>query len=1461
MTAHAFDGLLLRDFVDLIEVQLATVHGRDLGLEAGLPIALLPVRLEARFTAPADDPARTLQVRIIPDDIHVPTLETGITPREAALANAYREAAADAKDAAWDALVAACGSTTARVLRAAWLASSADRGAVTPQARSTLTARGLPEKWFVVAYGEDRVVASDDSEDVRAELVIDPAADADETLWLTDFPAAVTAGMAVELAVGTASVDVLLAVGVRSGADGSASAAELAALFEAQRFSRDVDFLAPGTPTNNTPAERTTWRSAPDVAEIRRRVGEAPVGSAPGTDGRALTSALGLPADTAALSRPRAAARVSQSDAAAMLDVLWPVTGGELLDTMLSDMARFQGVPKDVSEEIRHHASRFVRGRGPLPTILVGRQPYGVLPALSLAKWVPEGGALAGLHRRLLTGWALWEDSVRRTPRLGGAGAGDNSTKLIAELMCQSPVPDPAGYKATTILPPAYSLTRPFAPFAGVVDGDIAMGMLQVSWPPLLTATGEDTKKVGSVVLPAVDPEGGASLRSLRTGGEHLLLKILLPDAARPDLLSQLAQRALIRAAERAATYVSDLLATAFNAPALALEVRSALVNDLGSMSLVSPLNFTMRHFKPDAEVSIADKTLGNLLDEPDLYKRVFTDFEVHRQPRSPEYDAAVGAVEHLSNLDAPTLELLLGETLDIFSNRYDAWVTSLATRRLHDLRAARAEGVHLGAYGWLVDLEPERIGPAGADVVHAPSPAQAATAAVLRHADIDDRAVSIDGSDTARRFDLTSTSVRIARGILEAVSQGQPLSAVLGYRIERFLQDAPLISAIPALREAYGTFGGEPPEGTTHPAETIPAHDVVDGVAVWRALDRGEEVQGLTPDARNKLVEHVFEIMDALSDLVVAEGVHQIVGGDRTRAGATITALSRGVPPPAQLRVVDSPGRHLAVPTQLLMAAGADAVAAGGGWAKRPRAEVAAAAEKLARAVLPDPSQCGFVVEIEDPAGSGVIRTERVALNDLGLCALDVLAEVGSDDAHSPLASRIRFALGDGAAGGRLIASAPDGLPVGWGALTALARTWARVFGSARPFLPSDIAIGPDRGEDAPAPPDPAALEAALKAATEAAASHVGRVVDAAQELQGELDRLGTGAPDDAFVGRVASPLEIFRAAGLAGTAQEPGAEPSAILALVRRCAGAGVTVGQSWQRVSATPDKDHPSVAERPGAGDVSERTERLAAAVREIFGEVVVVAPGVDAVGLTVRDKDIADRLPASDEVSDWLGELSEVRISTRRWWQAVLATEALTGKAPTLLPTQLPGGSDDWIGGFALPKKGWKPPFGARRAFVAHVPAPIEGTAVSALVVESWLEQVPIGFESDPHGPTKPAGEAPPAKVAGHLEPTGVATHYNAAGARPPQSILLAVAPDPAAATWRLGDLVATLLETLELSRFRAIEPPADLPHRAVLPAIFVPEGIEGLSFVSLLLQRLADIDVSLITNHTRRFGDG
>ena len=152
---------------------------------------------------------------------------------------------------------------------------------------------------------------------------------------------------------------------------------------------------------------------------------------------------------------------------------------------------------------------------------------------------------------------------------------------------------------------------------------------------------------------------------------------------------------------------------------------------------------------------------------------------ELRRLRPTRELAGFLESLDHLAALPTASLERLTTETLDCASHRLDAWCTSLAARRLDDLRRARPAGAHLGAFGWVED-----VGPAddatSLGYVHAPSISQAATAAVLRSGHLSHRAAD----PGALAVDLSSSSVRLALEVLDGVRRGQPVGALLVYRL-----------------------------------------------------------------------------------------------------------------------------------------------------------------------------------------------------------------------------------------------------------------------------------------------------------------------------------------------------------------------------------------------------------------------------------------------------------------------------------------------------------------------------------------------------------------------------------------------------------------------------------------------------------------------------------------------------
>src|SRR5205823_5435527 len=186
--------------------------------DAAVPLLLLPVRLETRFT----DDGAALRVRIYPDDVHIDALDRGVTEEERAAGMVYWTAVWRAKEeeagTAWRTFVTAAGK-----LRATWVAralrpTNLERRAtdpapefddISPRTRHASVARLLPDAFTaVVVQGDERraqtgnailpqmtvgLFSNDGTElsEVQGVKVVKGAE------WLVDYEEAVRVGMAV----------------------------------------------------------------------------------------------------------------------------------------------------------------------------------------------------------------------------------------------------------------------------------------------------------------------------------------------------------------------------------------------------------------------------------------------------------------------------------------------------------------------------------------------------------------------------------------------------------------------------------------------------------------------------------------------------------------------------------------------------------------------------------------------------------------------------------------------------------------------------------------------------------------------------------------------------------------------------------------------------------------------------------------------------------------------------------------------------------------------------------------------------------------------------------------------------------------------------------------------------------------------------------------------------------------
>jgi hypothetical protein len=227
-------------------------------------------------------------------------------------------------------------------------------------------------------------------------------------------------------------------------------------------------------------------------------------------------------------------------------------------------------------------------------------------------------------------------------------------------------------------------------------------------------------------------------------------------------------------------------------------------------------------------------------------------------------------------------LEALMLEVFDLFQHRVDAWAVGVAYARLRRNRQSGQGGLRAGYYGYLGKLRPESATGGGDGYIQAPSMAQATTAAVLRSAHLRHRA------DGAFAIDLRSSRMRRALRLLDLLKSGLSISEALGLRGERWLHDRRLSRLTLRLRQRLPIRNVAPPEGGDAGPSGRRVFDglrfVKVGVSGFPAADR-QHIDALRGALDDEL--------DALTDLVMAEAVHQRALGAAESANAWLQVLA----------------------------------------------------------------------------------------------------------------------------------------------------------------------------------------------------------------------------------------------------------------------------------------------------------------------------------------------------------------------------------------------------------------------------------------------------------------------------------------------------------------------------------------------------------------------------------------
>lgn len=1264
--------------VDLVAT-MAAVATPEFGAQlagSDLPLALFPVRLETRFFG--DE----LRVRVYPDKVHLDAHDPKLTDGEVLWGHRFWElqwAEPARSREAWRMLAGRFG-----VERAGWIARTltptnlATRPGGTPafpqppapDTRFTPRVRLLPDRWVATAYGGGAVLGVATSLNVSPELAIGPDFEADFDAnaqvdheqvavdqgmrWMIDFEEAEAKGMALRLTVAASVVDVLLVTGVANGDRSAAVAAQL----DVHRYTDGLAFVAPGSPTNNTKLGRTPYEEPdPQFERSFTREWEPPESQPSGAAARAAT-AFGLPFERLD--------DVSDEPAAqAMATALWPATWGYFL----AQMVGFDGTGLTVPaiELARAHALAHVRPSGPLPVLRVGRQPYGVLPVTSLDEWQGAAAPLRDVLVRV-------RDGVLRpvSPSVARVGASDNPSDDLNTVLTLAP--QSTSYLIRGLM--GQHLLQHLRAFLGE-DLD-AVGF----WQRLERIAGNETDRLGwnRFALSHVAYDRSARRVTAPLVGDPAYIADLL---AVVDPLEELVQTPTTTTPVLQVLLRHALLRTFAEAGARILDATDPkLLRDVELVDLVpnEPAARTWSGIR--SELSAAG-TLGFVADDAALV-------DVRR---------ALGV---LAATPVPDLERHLAGTLDAASHRLDAWITSLASRRLAELRAATPTGLLVGGYGWVEDIRPATPGPTIAvpdepdpvaakagdpGFIHAPSLTQASAAAVLRNAHL-----SHGGQrDSPHAVELTSARARLARQLFDGVRQGQPLGALLGYTFERQLHEAGRDELIDDFRLVAPLPGAG--EGRI----------VVDGLLLARkwSEDPGSVIAS-PDDAIRRILDSLEAAVDAAADAVSAETAFQMIRGNPARAGATLDAIAIGETTPPDLTVLHTPRTGTAVTHRLaaFMPPPGDSPA---GWAPRggsPRALADPALDTWAGRLLGPGTGIGARVEVDGVATD-------VALSDLGMTPIDLVwATGGAEGVPAEVSARLLRAAG--VSTGTIDLSRDAG---GLGDLVELATRLHRLLASARPLDAADLQpphADPDHHLD---------LEEFQR-----------RVVAVERSFAQSHAVLRDAVRDDAGLQEAMLRVAAFGV---------PGAIPIA-----------GGELAQARALLAETTRRTTPAASEA-AEPDIPAQRDLLIARLRVVFGAGFLALPRFTAAHAPDIAASLADEaLLGADPLAayTWLTRMSRIREPLGRFSQAFREAEVLGGPGLDLRVAQVPRDPDRrrWVGG----ELDGRIAEGVASLVLQDVPADLDGS-LAGLLVDEWTELVPsrdettgIAFQYDPPDASAP-----------------------------------------------------------------------------------------------------------------------
>lgn len=741
-----------------------------------------------------------LYVRIFPDDIFMQTHETAITETERTAAKAFWQQVWEAERlfrkntsdpaaalktkgeqqlAAWKQLRAEClphrASWLARIMRPADFPDGFSQDMVTipdskfpaPDIKSdswTIPPGTdlLPEQFSVKLFFRNPDIPSREVSGTPVpewvQLGFDPDereetafAEKDQVLtlpssirWLTDLAEAEKCGMAIRITLSQEEywgISRLLVLGIKTAADAPEGGRLITKLFENHHYRPDgLAFLPQGTATNNLPGRPAGFNPAglSDEESFRLEFAAPPAADAR-TDGQRLTTALGL--DPALFESIAHTGGRDGEEALHINRALWPGSVGYYLDNYMRP-----SITDGDLAYIKSFFQNWVTGRGLLPALRIGKQPYGIIPASAWTAWKAETASqeenrLVKTLKKIDVQYNLLIEDVKTMKKVFANTDEQKLKREFRELLA---------YEASS--------TRYFR---RLVAGEYLLWNINQRNEPA------NTEKVGIRHTPGefkhrleswgywnepVNPrlrilgkfyddvnykltdvalEDASVATPLMSDGKNYLGILLnaTPDQLRKNLFPDLSQFVV----QRSSRLMFDMARFALSQAWIDAAV-NLLRKERPVISPFARLDFEMEYLKEGKDISSEHLSLlwsAGLFGPFETRKNKWAFFDevladgrrldaaIAQKMREPlgtddplkSLKETMAALTELAGLPVERLERLFSEHVDLCSFRLDAWLQGLVLARnaANRRKAGFEKGIYIGAYGYLENLAPSK--------------------------------------------------------------------------------------------------------------------------------------------------------------------------------------------------------------------------------------------------------------------------------------------------------------------------------------------------------------------------------------------------------------------------------------------------------------------------------------------------------------------------------------------------------------------------------------------------------------------------------------------------------------------------------------------------------------------------------------------------------------------------------